>query len=80
MVNNKLFAMEDYPVKGYYVGPNFRYERPQQGRYRQFNQFGVECVGVIKPERDSEIISMGYNALMMLGFENVTLKTGRSEL
>lgn len=74
MVNNKLFAMEDYPVKGYYVGPNFRYERPQQGRYRQFNQFGVECVGVIKPERDSEIISMGYNALMMLGFENVTLK------
>ena len=74
MVNNKLFAIEDYPVKGYYVGPNFRYERPQQGRYRQFNQFGVECVGVIKPERDSEIISMGYNALMMLGFENVTLK------
>lgn len=73
MVNNKLFAMQDYPVKAYYCGPNFRYERPQQGRYRQFNQFGVECVGVNSPERDAEVISMGYNSLLLLGFENVKL-------
>lgn len=74
MVNNKLFANQDFPVKGYYCGPCFRYERPQQGRYRQFNQFGVECVGVIRSERDAEVISLGYNSLMMLGFKNVTLK------
>ena len=73
MVNNKLFANQDFPVKGYYCGPNFRYERPQQGRYRQFNQFGVECVGVSSPERDAEIISMGFNSLLMLGFKNVKL-------
>lgn len=74
MVNNKLFANQDFPVKGYYCGPCFRYERPQQGRYRQFNQFGVECVGVIRSERDAEVISLGYNSLMMLGFKNVVLK------
>lgn len=74
MVNNKLFANQDFPVKGYYCGPCFRYERPQQGRYRQFNQFGVECVGVIRSERDAEVISLGYNSLMMLGFKDVTLK------
>lgn len=74
MVANKLFAMQDYPIKGYYCGPCFRYERPQQGRYRQFNQFGVECAGVISSERDAEVISMGYNSLMMLGFQNLELK------
>lgn len=74
MVANKLFAMQDYPIKGYYCGPCFRYERPQQGRYRQFNQFGVECAGVIRSERDAEVISMGYNSLMMLGFKNLELK------
>lgn len=74
MVANKLFAMQDYPVKGYYCGPCFRYERPQQGRYRQFNQFGVECAGVIRSERDAEVISMGYNSLLMLGFQNLELK------
>lgn len=74
MVANKLFAMQDYPVKGYYCGPCFRYERPQQGRYRQFNQFGVECVGVVRSERDAEVISMGFNSLMMLGFNNLVLK------
>ena len=73
MVNNKLFANLDFPVKAFYCGPNFRYERPQQGRYRQFNQFGVECAGVILPERDAEVISLGYNSLSLLGFKNVKL-------
>lgn len=73
MVNAKLFANQDFPVKAFYCGPNFRYERPQQGRYRQFNQFGVECVGVNQPERDAEIISMGYNSLLLLGFKDVKL-------
>ncbi len=74
MVNNKLFSTDDLPVKAFYVGPNFRYERPQQGRYRQFNQFGIECVGVTSIYRDVEVISLGYNALRLLGFEGLTLK------
>lgn len=74
MINNKLFVEQDYPRKAYYVGPCFRYERPQQGRYRQFNQFGVECVGVDNAYRDSEVIILAYNELKMLGFKNITLK------
>ncbi|MBP5694051.1 MAG: histidine--tRNA ligase [Bacilli bacterium] len=74
MVNAKLFANQDFPLKAYYTGPCFRYERPQQGRYRQFNQFGVECIGITDPHRDSEVISMGYDSLIMLGFKSITLK------
>lgn len=74
MVNAKLFANQDYPVKAFYVGPNFRYERPQLGRYRQFNQFGVECVGSNSYLRDVEVISLGYKCLKMLGFKNLKLK------
>ena len=74
IVNNKLLALGDTPVKAYYVGPCFRYERPQAGRYRQFNQFGIECVGVSSPYRDVEVISLGYFGLKMLGFKNLKLK------
>ena len=74
MVNNKLFVNMDYPVKAYYLGPCFRYERPQQGRYRQFNQFGVECCGITSYLRDCEIISLGYTQLKLLGFKNLILK------
>lgn len=74
MVNNKLFVNQDYPVKGYYVGPCFRYERPQAGRYRQFNQFGIECVGSDSPLRDAEVILLGYQCLVNLNFYGVTLK------
>lgn len=74
MVNAKLFAMNDFPIKAFYVGPNFRYERPQKGRYRQFNQFGVESVGVDSCYRDAEVISLGYNSLRLLGFKNLVLK------
>ena len=74
MVNAKLFANNDYPINAYYLGPNFRYERPQQGRYRQFNQFGIECCGINNFYRDVEVIALGYNALKMLGFTNLKLK------
>lgn len=74
MVMNKAFAMQDFPVKAYYVGPCFRYERPQQGRYRQFNQFGVESVGVSTVYQDIEVILLGYYCLKLLGFKNVKLK------
>jgi histidyl-tRNA synthetase len=74
MVNARLFASSDFPVKAFYVGPNFRYERPQQGRYRQFNQFGVECVGTDSIIRDVEVIELAYNSLKIIGFDKVTLK------
>lgn len=74
IVNNKLLALGDYPVKAYYVGPCFRYERPQQGRYRQFNQFGIECIGVTSSYRDAEVVSLPYFSLKMLGFKDLKLK------
>jgi len=74
IVSNKLYATKDLPIKTYYIGPAFRYERPQAGRYRQFNQFGVESVGVSSPYHDLEVIMLGYDALKMLGFKNIRLK------
>lgn len=74
IVNNKLYAIKDLPLKYYYYGPAFRYERPSKGRYRQFNQFGVECVGVNSYFHDAECISLGFNALTSLGFRNLILK------
>ncbi|MBV8345164.1 MAG: histidine--tRNA ligase [Candidatus Eremiobacteraeota bacterium] len=48
------------PLRLYYIGPIFRYERPQKGRYRQSHQFGVECFGFPGPEADLEVISMAW--------------------
>lgn len=45
IVENKLLENSNYPIKFFYFGPMFRYDRPQSGRQRQFHQFGVECVG-----------------------------------
>ncbi len=74
IVQNKLLATNDWPLKLYYCGPVFRYERPQLGRYRQFNQFGVEAVGHNSPINDVEVITMAYIMLTSLGLENVTIK------
>lgn len=71
IVSNKLYANADLPLKYFYRGPCFRYERPQAGRYRQFQQFGVEYVGVSSYLEDAEIIALGYHALMVLGLTNV---------
>ncbi len=73
-VNNKLYATKDLPVKAYYVGPVFRYERPQLGRYRQFNQFGIETIGTDNFYHDVEAIVLGYSILKSLGLENVKVK------
>lgn len=61
---------QNLPVKFYYAGPMFRYERPQKGRQRQFTQFGVEMLGVETPQADIEIISMAYNFLESLGLND----------
>ena len=73
IISNKLYA-GDLPLKLYYQGPAFRYERPQLGRYRQFHQFGVEEVGLDSSRADAECICLAVSALQMLGFENVKLK------
>ena len=49
---HKLYA-EPAPTKLYYIGPMFRYDRPQAGRYRQFHQFGIEALGVDTPAVDA---------------------------
>ncbi|MFA6780781.1 MAG: histidine--tRNA ligase [Bacilli bacterium] len=74
IVNNKLYASQDFPIKASYIGPAFRYERPQAGRFRQFSQFGVEAVGLDSHLIDVEVISLGYNALKSLNFIDITLK------
>ena len=58
---------QNLPVKFYYNGPMFRYERPQKGRQRQFTQFGVELLGVETPQADIEVIAMAYEFLEKLG-------------
>lgn len=73
-VENKLFAPEvQKPVKVYYMGPMFRYERPQAGRLRQFSQIGVECFGSGNPATDVETIAMAYHFFQKLGISNITL-------
>ena len=74
IVQNKLLPISELPLKFYYCGPVFRYERPQLGRYRQFNQFGVESVGHASPYADVEVISLAYTILQSLGLQNVTIK------
>ena len=61
------------PWKIWYSGPNFRYEKPQQGRYRQFDQVGIEVLGVNDPYLDAEVISLATQFYERLGLRNVTL-------
>lgn len=70
-VNAKLYATASLPVKAHYCGPVFRYERPQLGRYRQFNQFGVELIGATTLYHDLEVLMMGYESLRALHLDNV---------
>ena len=58
---------QQMPLKVFYRGPMFRYERPQKGRQRQFNQIGVELLGVPSPQADIEIIALGAHTLDALG-------------
>ena len=74
IVQNKLLSTNELPLKVYYVGPVFRYERPQLGRYRQFSQFGVEAVGNDSAEIDVETIVLAYTILTSLNLENVSVK------
>ncbi len=61
------------PWKVWYAGPNFRYEKPQHGRYRQFDQVGIEVLGVDDPYLDAEVIALAMEFYERLGLEQVTL-------
>jgi len=64
------------PVKLHYLGPFFRHERPQAGRYRQFHQLGVECIGTDSPLADAEVIMLLADLLAELGVPGVELRLG----
>ncbi len=73
-VENKLYGPEQIkPVKLYYMGPMFRYERPQSGRLREFHQIGVEAFGSESPNLDVEVIAMGMHLLNRLGIKHLKL-------
>lgn len=66
---------QSLPLKFFYRGPMFRYERPQKGRQRQFHQIGVELLGVEGPQADIEVIAIGWHILQKLGLaEHVTVE------
>jgi histidyl-tRNA synthetase len=66
---------QNLPLKLFYRGPMFRYERPQKGRRRQFRQVGIEILGVATPQADIEVISLATTFLDELGLKNnITLE------
>jgi histidyl-tRNA synthetase len=58
----------------YYLGPMFRHERPQRGRYRQFHQFGAEALGFAGPDIDAEMIAMVHHFWQLIGLQNIRLE------
>ncbi|MBQ4253399.1 MAG: histidine--tRNA ligase [Erysipelotrichaceae bacterium] len=73
-VEHKMYGNSaDFPIKLFYIGPMFRYDRPQKGRYRQFHQFGIEAIGVKSALLDVETIALGYEITKSFGIENVRI-------
>lgn len=62
------------PVKLYIIGPMFRYDRPQAGRQRQFNQVGVEVFGEAAPSIDAQVIILSYRFLKQLGMKGISVQ------
>lgn len=71
-IENKMYS-EYLPVKLFYIGSMFRYERPQKGRMREFYQLGVESIGTSNPMMDAEVILLLKTFFKKLGFEKLTL-------
>ncbi len=69
-IENNLSQLKNVH-KLFYLGPMFRYERPQSGRYRQHHQFGVEAVGVASPEQDAEVIDLQFQIYKRLGIKDL---------
>ena len=72
-VENKMHGWANQPVKLYYIGEMFRYERPQAGRTRQLTQFGVEAIGSENPTLDAEVISLAMSFYKSFGLTKLKL-------
>ncbi len=72
-IENKLYG-ENLPRKFFYNGTMYRYERPGNGRNREFTQFGIEVLGSNDPAIDAEVISLPYRLFEELGFKDLTVK------
>lgn len=72
VIENGL-AVGAMPLRLYYIGPQFRYERPQAGRYREFSQIGVELFGVAGPTGEAEVLEMLFAFLKGLGFRDLSV-------
>ena len=70
-VENKMYGEPSQPIKAWYMGPMYRYERPQSGRFREFYQFGVEVFGSKDPMSDAEVISIPVNLYKLLGLKGI---------
>jgi len=73
-VENKMYVNPKMPVKAWYYGPMYRYERPQSGRFREFYQFGVEVFGTDEAMIDAEVISIPVNFYKLLGLKGLKVK------
>ncbi len=71
VIQNKLYASNELPLKLAYIEEMFRHERPQKGRQRQFTQMGVECLGDKSPLIDAEVIALGYNFIKLVGLKDI---------
>lgn len=71
-ISNHLYSTPGIH-KFFYIGPMFRYERPQAGRYRQLHQFGVEAIGSIHPYQDVELIDLMHQIYQRLGLKNLCI-------
>ena len=72
-LENRLYA-DPQPIKLYYMGPMFRYDKPQAGRYRQFNQFGIEVFGADHATIDAEVITLAVEIFKRLGLTGLSVK------
>lgn len=70
-IENKMYGDANQPIKTWYMGPMYRYERPQSGRFREFYQFGVEVFGSNDPMLDAEVISIPVNFYRLLGLKGI---------
>ena len=73
-IENKMYGDATQPIKLYYNGTMYRYERPQAGRDRELTQFGVEVLGSSDPAIDAEVISVAVNIFKSLGLKGVKVK------
>lgn len=74
LIENKIYTRPNLPIKAWYTGPMFRYERPQLGRNRELFQWGIEVFGSENPLIDVEVMSIPIKLFNLLGLNNVTLK------